>query len=67
MLVAPTGVAAFNIDSLTIHYAFRLPVEHNNLTKYTKLSAERLQQLRLLCIVWSVRVHPPTTHINQRN
>ena len=50
MLVAPTGVAAFNIDGLTIHYAFRLPVEHNNLTKYTKLSAERLQQLRLLCI-----------------
>ena len=46
----PTGVAAFNIDGLTIHYAFRLPVEHNNLTKYTKLSAERLQQLRLLCI-----------------
>ena len=27
MLVAPTGVAAFNIGGLTIHYAFRLPVE----------------------------------------
>ena len=49
MLVAPTGVAAFNIGGLTIHYAFRLLVEHGNLTKYTKLSAERLQQLRLLC------------------
>ena len=49
MLVAPTGVAAFNIGGLTIHYAFRLPVEHGNLTKYTKLSAERLHQLRLLC------------------
>ena len=33
MLVAPTGVAAFNIDGLTIHYAFWLPVEHGNLTK----------------------------------
>ena len=49
MLVAPTGVAAFNIGGLTIHYAFQLPVEHGNLTRYTKLSAERLHQLRLLC------------------
>ena len=49
MLVGPTGVAAFNIGGLTIHYAFQLPVEHGNLTKYTKLSAERLHQLRLLC------------------
>ena len=49
MLVAPTGVAAFNIGGLTIHYAFQLPVEHGNLTKYTKLNAERLHQLRLLC------------------
>ena len=49
MLVAPNGVAAFNIGGLTIHYAFRLPVEHGNLTRYTKPSAERLHQLRLLC------------------
>ena len=49
MLVVPTDVAAFNIGGLTIHHAFRLPVEHGNLTKYTKLSAERLHQLRLLC------------------
>ena len=49
MLVAPTGVAAFNIGDLTIHYAFQLPVEHGNLTKYTKFSVERLHQLRLLC------------------
>ena len=32
MLVAPTGVAAFNIGGLTIHYAFR---EHGNLTRYS--------------------------------
>ena len=46
MLVAPTGVAAFSIGGLTIHYACWLPVEHS--TKYTKLSAERLHELRLL-------------------
>ena len=49
MLVAPTGIAAFNIDGLTIHYAFWLPVEHGNLTRYTKLSAQKLHELRLLC------------------
>ena len=46
MLVAPTGVAAFNIGGLTIHYAFWLPVEHGNFTRYNKLSAEKLHQLR---------------------
>ena len=49
MLVAPTGVVAFNIGGLTIHYAFWLPVEHGNLTRYTKLSALKLYELRLLC------------------
>ena len=39
----------FNIGGLTIHYAFWLAVEHGNLTRYTKLSAEKLHQLRLLC------------------
>ena len=42
MLVAPTGVAAFNIGVW-------LPVEHGNLTKYTKLIAERLHLLSSLC------------------
>ena len=46
MLVVPTSVAAFNIGGLTIHYAFWLPAEHGNLTRYTKLSAERLHQLK---------------------
>ena len=49
MLVAPTGVAAFNIGGLTIHYAFSLPVEHGDKTRYRKLSAEKLHELRLLC------------------
>jgi len=49
MLVVPTGVAAFNIGGLTIHYALCLPVEHGNMTRYRKLSAERLHELRLLC------------------
>ena len=50
MLVAPTSVAAFNIDGLTIHYAFWLPLEHGNLTMCTKLGAQKLHELRLLFI-----------------
>lgn len=48
MLVAPTGVAAFNIGGVTIHCALCLPVEHGSSTRYRKLSAERLHELRLL-------------------
>ena len=46
ILMAPTGVAAFNIGGLTIHKALNLPVEHSRSTKYRKLSAERLDDLR---------------------
>ena len=48
MLVAPTGVAAFNIGGLTIHCALNLPIEHDRSTAYKKLSAERLPELRRL-------------------
>ena len=39
----------FNIGGLTIHYAFWIPVKHSNLTRYTKLSAQKLHELRLMC------------------
>ena len=34
ILMAPTGVAAFNIGGLTIHRAPNLPEEHGNSTTY---------------------------------
>lgn len=44
-----TGVAAYNIQGVTLHRAFCLPVTHKNQkVDYTSLSAERLQQLRNL-------------------
>ena len=46
ILMAPTGVAAFNIGGLTIHKALNLPVEHGRNTTYRKLSAEKLDDLR---------------------
>uniref|UniRef100_A0A1X7V572 ATP-dependent DNA helicase n=1 Tax=Amphimedon queenslandica TaxID=400682 RepID=A0A1X7V572_AMPQE len=46
ILMAPTGVAAFNIGGLTIHQALSLSVEHGNSTDYRKLGAERLKELR---------------------
>ena len=46
ILMAPTGVAAFNIGGLTIHRALNLPVEHSHSTRYHKLSADKFDQLR---------------------
>ena len=46
LVVAPTNVAAFNIQGATLHRVLRLPVEHNEVTEYKKLSCERLQELR---------------------
>ena len=48
MLMAPTGVAAFNIGGLTIHKALNLPVEHGKRTAYRKLAGERLHGMRHL-------------------
>ena len=48
MLMAPTGVAAFNIGGLTIHKALNLMVEHGKRTAYRKLACERLHGMRRL-------------------
>ena len=40
LLMAPTGVAAFNIGGLTIYRALNLPVEHGRNTRYRPLNAE---------------------------
>ena len=31
-IVAPTGIAAFNVGGLTIHRLFQLPIEHEGKT-----------------------------------
>lgn len=43
---APTGIAAFNVDGLTIHRLLQLPVEHGGIPSYTKLNDETLKILR---------------------
>ncbi|CAH2097415.1 unnamed protein product [Euphydryas editha] len=43
---APTGIAAFNVNGLTIHRLLQLPVEHKQTPKYKPLSDEVLQVLR---------------------
>ncbi|KAF8771646.1 hypothetical protein HNY73_019028 [Argiope bruennichi] len=40
---APTGIAAFNVNRLTIHRLLQLPVEHKQTPKYKPLSDEVLQ------------------------
>ncbi|CAK1598256.1 unnamed protein product [Parnassius mnemosyne] len=46
IVTAPTGIAAFNIDGLTVHRVFQLPVEHGSTPKYTQLSDIALKMLR---------------------
>ena len=45
MLMAPTGVAAFNIGGLTIHKALRLQVEHGRTAHQLQLNALALHDL----------------------
>ncbi|XP_018372385.1 PREDICTED: ATP-dependent DNA helicase PIF1-like, partial [Trachymyrmex cornetzi] len=45
-IAAPTGIAAFNIDGLTAHRLFQLPVEHGNIPKYKPLADHVLKVLR---------------------
>lgn len=45
-VAAPTGIAAFNIDGLTIHRLLQLPVEHGSTPKYKQLSDHVLKVLR---------------------
>ncbi|XP_066589552.1 uncharacterized protein [Prorops nasuta] len=45
-VTAPTGIAAFNIDGLTIHRLFQLPVEHGHTAKYSDLSDQVLKIVR---------------------
>ncbi|XP_043288385.1 uncharacterized protein [Venturia canescens] len=46
-VTAPTGIAAFNIDGLTLHRLFQLPVEHNKTPKYKELSDAALEVIRV--------------------
>ena len=48
MLMAPTGVAAFNIGGLTIHRALRLQVEHGRTAHQLPLNGLALHDLRKL-------------------
>ncbi|XP_070517894.1 uncharacterized protein [Cardiocondyla obscurior] len=45
-LTAPTGIAAFNIDGLTVHRLLQLPVERGQTPKYKPLSTHVLKVLR---------------------
>ena len=48
MVMAPTGVAAFNIDGLTIHRALNLQVEHGKSAHQLQSNALALSELRRL-------------------
>ncbi|KYM98499.1 ATP-dependent DNA helicase PIF1 [Cyphomyrmex costatus] len=45
-ITAPTGMAAFNVNGLTAHRLFQLPVEHGRTPKYKPLADHVLKILR---------------------
>jgi hypothetical protein len=47
-VAAPTGKSAFNVNGLTLHKTFSLPVEHDRIGTLRKLGARKLQELRHL-------------------
>ena len=46
ILCAPTGIAARNIGGVTVHSAFKLPVQHGKEPAYKDLSPQGLQEIR---------------------
>ncbi|XP_014299180.2 uncharacterized protein LOC103578710 [Microplitis demolitor] len=46
VVTAPTGIAAFNINGLTVHRVFQLPVEHGFTPSYKQLPDSMLKVLR---------------------
>jgi ATP-dependent DNA helicase PIF1 len=46
VVVAPTGIAAYNIEGITIHRALNLPVQHGFCSKCVPLKGERLSAMR---------------------
>ena len=45
-VLAPTGLAAFNIKGLTIHRILKLPVQRNKNQPYFELQEDHLKELR---------------------
>ncbi|XP_008205063.1 ATP-dependent DNA helicase PIF1-like [Nasonia vitripennis] len=45
-VTAPTGIAAYNVQGLTIHRFLQLPVEHGGTAEYKELSGAALKQIR---------------------
>ena len=48
IIVAPTGIAAFNVGGLTIHRLFQLPIEHDGKTAgYRALNKEAQKRIKM--------------------
>ena len=45
-VTAPTGIAVFNINGLTIHRLLQLPVEHGKTPQYRSMSNDSLKVVR---------------------
>ncbi|XP_028132186.2 uncharacterized protein LOC114327696 [Diabrotica virgifera virgifera] len=46
VVAAPTGIAALNVNGLTLHRLLQLPIEHEGKCKYRPLSNDKLANIR---------------------
>lgn len=46
IVVAPTGIAAFNVNGSTIHRTFHIPVARSGAASYTPMSEDKLKMVR---------------------
>jgi len=48
VVAAPTGLAAYSINGITLHKVFCLPVEHGKPADYNKLSQDQIKTIRAI-------------------
>lgn len=46
-VLAPTGMAAYNINGITIHRFFKLPIHHSGNEIFWELNSTNLKEIRL--------------------
>ena len=46
-VLAPTGMAAYNINGITIHRFFKLPIHHSGNEAFWELNPNNLKEIRL--------------------
>ena len=64
VVTAPTSIAAFNINSLTIHRLLQIPVEHGKTPQHRPLSDDRFKIIRQCLHNWILLLADEISMVN---